>query len=241
MDERSNDDVFNTIGIVPFVGNTRSWSPSAANGSGDYCFMRQEEVYVDKDKIYTDYDLTLENLFVEKDDCAMKYSRNIHQWPPYPYPDFYDIQLTSNYDAFDSAISTFRPGGITASYQGWIRGAQILNSGTNARRLMILLSDGRDNSFRPVDAESADRWLTNPSVKVLQYADSNNETANQLVDMGMCDLIRRGLNDTTPSGQPIEVTLAVIGFDYNPNSNKALVNCVGENNVYTAQNPDELY
>ncbi len=56
----------------------------------------------------------------------------------------------------------------------------------------------------------------------------------------MCDAIRANLlfgND----GQTKKVNMAVIGFDYNPFGNPALVNCVGEDNVYKAENPQELY
>ncbi|MUJ37179.1 pilus assembly protein [Aliivibrio fischeri] len=127
---------------------------------------------------------------------------------------FWDINLTSNFYSLNSQVGGFRPGGGTASYQALIRGAQLLRKGQNSRRLLIVLSDGMDNDTALV---------------------------NGLVNAGMCDKIQRDLAaDRTPDGRPIGATIAAIGFDYNAYANTALKMCVGEKNLYKAEDADEI-
>lgn len=127
---------------------------------------------------------------------------------------FYDISLTDNFSSFNYKVNDFYPKGGTASYQALIRGAQILRGGKNSRRLLIVLSDGND---------------------------SEKKVAENLVDRKMCSKIKMGLeSDRTEDDRPIKARLAVIGFDYNPHENRALKDCVGEGNVYKAQNRDEI-
>ncbi|XDF79767.1 TadE/TadG family type IV pilus assembly protein [Aliivibrio fischeri] len=130
------------------------------------------------------------------------------------YAGFHDVNLTSNFNSLNGQVGSFYAGGGTASYQALIRGAQLLDRGRNSRRLLIVLSDGMDN----------DRNL-----------------ANGLVSNGMCREIQAGLeSDRTPDGRPIAAKMAVIGFDYDPFANKALKDCVGEKNVYKAEDADEV-
>ncbi|MUK28025.1 TadE/TadG family type IV pilus assembly protein [Aliivibrio fischeri] len=127
---------------------------------------------------------------------------------------YHDINLTSNFHSLNSQVSSFYPNGGTASYQALIRGAQLLDRGHNSRRLLIVLSDGMDNHIGLADG---------------------------LVSAGMCRNIQSGLeSDRTPDGRPIAAKMAVIGFDYNPFANKALKDCVGEKNVYKAEDADEV-
>ncbi len=80
---------------------------------------------------------------------------------------------------------------------------------------MIIISDGEDNY---------------PS------------TTQNLVDNGMCDTIRDTLDSQTATvnGQPVETTLAFIGFDYDTSTNPALTQCVGKNNVYEAKDGQQM-
>ncbi|CAH0537058.1 hypothetical protein VMF7928_00894 [Vibrio marisflavi CECT 7928] len=128
---------------------------------------------------------------------------------------FHDLQLTTDFNSFNSSLDSFYPSNGTASYQGIIRGAQLLNTGTLSRRLMIIISDGEDNY---------------PS------------TTQNLVDNGMCDTIRDTLDSQTATvnGQPVETTLAFIGFDYDTSTNPALTQCVGKNNVYEAKDGQQM-
>lgn len=130
------------------------------------------------------------------------------------YSGFHDVNLTSNFSSLNNQVGSFYAGGGTASYQALIRGAQLLRKGNNSRRLLIVLSDGMDN-------------------------DTN--LADGLVSNGMCRDIQSGLeSDRTPDRRPIAAKMAVIGFDYNPFANKALKDCVGEKNVYKAENANDV-
>ena len=132
------------------------------------------------------------------------------------YAKFYDIAVTDKYDEFNNKIKYFKPDGGTASYQGIIRGAQIMEAASDPRprRIMIILSDGDDN-----DAGRA----------------------NKLVEKGMCTeiLLKLG-NAKTSDGEAIKTKMAVVGFDYDPATNPSLTKCVGENNVYGANNPEDV-
>lgn len=132
------------------------------------------------------------------------------------YAKFHDIAVTDKYDEFNNSIKYFKPDGGTASYQGIIRGAQIMEAASDPRprRIMIILSDGDDN-----DAARA----------------------NKLVEKGMCTeiLLKLG-NANTSDGEAIKTKMAVVGFDYDPATNPSLTKCVGENNVYGANNPEDV-
>ncbi|WP_340642535.1 TadE/TadG family type IV pilus assembly protein [Photobacterium damselae] len=208
----------NMIGISPYNSNTFS-----KFNNYNSCFMKQD--YFEKDsrdhrkKKYVDIKRTINNIFVEKgnDSCGFKSSR--------PSAVFHDIDLTRDFDKFNKEIKAFEPGNGTGSYQGIIRSAQMLRKGTNSRRLLIIISDGED-------------W---DEGTYSGYKETDKEIANKLVNAGMCNKIRETLNlDKTPSGQEIKTRIAVIGFDYDANKNKALLNCAGEENVFKAQYRDEL-
>ena len=129
---------------------------------------------------------------------------------------FHDIAMTDNYNEFKNTIKYFKPGGGTASYQGIIRGAQMMDAAPEPRprRIMIILSDG---------------------------IDSKRSRANKLVEEGMCSKILLKLgNANTSDGKAIKTKMAVVGFDYNPASNPSLAKCVGEHNVYGANNPEDV-
>lgn len=126
---------------------------------------------------------------------------------------FYSIPPTSNIkDDFNPAISEFLPDNGTASYQGIINGAQLAMKGKNSRRLIILLSDGMDNS---------------------------TETTTALVAQGMCTKIINTLKNEVVDGKAVKPRLAMIGFDYPVEENKALKTCMnGE--VTEANSYDEI-
>ncbi len=226
-----------TVGIVPYNSNTlttyrknQNASDTAygnanqnAQGLWGSCWMRHEENYESGGLQWVDVDLTLTNLYEEKgeDYCGLKHGNYGYESTEH----IEDLELTTDFDAFNSTIAAFIPGGSTASYQGLIRGAQLLAKGDNVKRLMILLSDGVDY----------------PYGTIYPYGRTEYETANLLVNGGMCDTIREGLTGYTSEGRPFQTTIAVIGFDYDPTSNPALTNCVGDNNVYVAYNSEQLY
>jgi len=127
---------------------------------------------------------------------------------------FYDIALTTDFGMFNSSVATFYPDHGTSSYQGLIRGAQIISEGDNPRRLLIILSDGDDNY---------------------------KSTTLALVNAGMCSTIISTLDaQVTSSGDEVTSKIAVIGFDYDVDSNSALQTCAGSDNVFKAENKDEI-
>ncbi|MDA0127750.1 TadG [Vibrio sp. MarTm2] len=198
-DLNNTDD--NTVGITAFNFYTRT----KRNGNGSRCWMSQ---------LYgnlwggINYARTVSNLWVEKGSS--------HCVGESGGASFRDIPLTTNYSNLNLNVRDFRPNHGTASYQGIMRGAQMLRKGKNPRRLLIVLSDGDD-------------WREHRTYH------------SNLVAYGMCDEIRRGLNQgTTASGASIKARLAVVGFDYDVNDNRALRDCVGAENVYKAQNRDDI-
>ncbi len=151
MNEQAN--LQNMIGMVPYNGNTYSEYQDSITGETLECWMYQNETYESGGRLYTDVDETLANIFVEKDDnnCGVDENGNRGKNTGYKKsagsrqnPKFEDIRLTSDIQDFKSSIAGFRPGAVTGSYQGWIRSAQLMRSGVNERRLIILLSDGMD-------------------------------------------------------------------------------------------------
>ncbi|WP_159654486.1 TadE/TadG family type IV pilus assembly protein [Vibrio atypicus] len=199
-DLNNSDD--NTVGLTGFNYYTRTKPTNRSN----YCFMSQLEY---KNNGNINYSKTVNRIFTEKNNryCVNHYDSSR----------FFDLPLTDNYSAFNGQINSFYPNHGTASYQGIMRGAQMLSEGTNPRRLLIVLSDGDDTGS------------------------TQKNIHRKLVDAGMCNKIREELSSgTSASGQTIKARLAVVGFDYDVNDNTALRDCAGEDNVFKAQNTDDI-
>lgn len=129
---------------------------------------------------------------------------------------FYDIPLTNNYKNFIHQFNSFRANHGTASFEGIISGAQMLNNeGKNARRLLIVLSDGDDGHKTAVH--------------------------RALNDRGYCKQIKQRLSEgKNEKGESHTAKLAVIGFGYPLSDNVELARCVGIDNVYKAENEQEI-
>ncbi|MEZ9473056.1 hypothetical protein BCU36_009450 [Vibrio lentus] len=130
---------------------------------------------------------------------------------------FYTVPLTTDMLSLRTELNSFKPEVATASFQGIIRAAQILKQTThpNPRRLIVILSDGVDYP--------------------------NPHRLQDLVNEGLCtDIVEELSSDRTVSGRPITAQMALIGFTYDINNNKALAQCVDESNVYDASTPEEL-
>lgn len=192
----------NTVGMTGFNYYTKT-KPS--NRSSE-CFMTQ---LVYKNNYSINYSKTVNNIFTEKNHrYCVSHSDSSR---------FSDIPLTDNYSSFNNSVNRFYPNHGTASYQGIMRGAQMLKEGTNPRRLLIVLSDGDDSGT------------------------SQKNIHKQLVRSGMCTKIKSELSSgTSSSGQSIKARLAVVGFDYDVNNNTALRDCAGAENVFKAQNKDDI-
>ncbi|MDD9158194.1 pilus assembly protein [Aliivibrio sp. S4TY2] len=192
------------------VGYSEYANSEYANGGGALCFLMQQQ----GGYRYPSVSDTLRDIFIPKtqSNCTN------YNWKG----NFHEMRLTEKFVDFNRELSTFRPKGGTASYSGIIRGAQLLKEGSNTRRLLIVLSDGEDGGPNH----------DSPNVKSF---------SNSLVNGGMCDKIREGLEaDKTPDGRDIKAQIVAIGFDYNASANQALKNCVGADNLYKAENADEI-
>lgn len=188
----------NTVGLTAFNFYTKTIPSNRSR----HCFMTQ---MVNQNGRFN-ASKTVRNIFVEKNN---RYCVNHGDSSR-----FQDLPLTDNYSSFNNSVRSFYPNHGTASFQGIIRGAQMLRKGRNPRRLLIVLSDGEDGD---------------PSRHM------------QLVNAGMCSTIVNTLSgDLTPDGHKVKARLAVVGFDYDVNKNRALQKCVGAENVYKAQNRDDI-
>lgn len=128
---------------------------------------------------------------------------------------FRDVPLTDDFSAFNRTVGRFIAGGGTASYQAVMSGARLLERGKNNRKILIVISDGQDN-------------------KLIH--------TNGLVNAGMCrEIISRLEGQPSANGRDVSARLAFIGFDFEPSMNPAMVHCVGEDNVFKAENSDELF
>ncbi|MGF1762026.1 TadE/TadG family type IV pilus assembly protein [Aliivibrio kagoshimensis] len=199
------------IGIAPFSTLTNSYR------SGRDCYVDQLildrvwDPYRREWRYTPNYNKTLAQVFTEKTDCMSRASARVK-----------DVKLTSNFSRVETDLYRYSPGGTTATYQGIIRAAQLVRDGDNPKRLVVVLSDGRDSTSREI---------------------RHNHKAhhNQLISMGYCDKIREELNqDVTPEGKDITAKLVIIGFDYNANADASLINCAGAENVFSADNKQEV-
>ncbi len=178
---------------------------------------------VPKPEIEVDFSKTVSNVFKEKSNANCR-TTNI-----YEDAIFYDIEPTTKFTKFNTDVKTFRPDGYTASHQGLIRGAQLAMQGKNPRRLIIILSDG---------ADKGNNQFSNTGTR------SHKAISEKLYDnYGLCDKIRNDLNAQKADNKDKDDVLsriAVIGFDYDLNSNVGLKVCAGEDNVFKAENKNQI-
>lgn len=156
--------------------------------------------------------------YVDNTEKVLRTRSTNSNYNSYPFY-FYDLPLTTDYTTFNRQIANFYPSHGTSSYQGLVRGAQLAEAGVNPRRLIIVLSDGKDNYT----------YIT-----------------RRLVDRSLCTKITDHLNTlkADPDGdgnfEDVVSTIAVIGFDYNLDQNTALRDCVGTSNIYKANDEEEI-
>ncbi|OOF10508.1 hypothetical protein BZG79_10490 [Salinivibrio sp. MA427] len=85
--------------------------------------------------------------------------------------------------------------------------------GANPRRLIILLSDGADNF---------------------------TDTTDKLIEADMCTNIIEHLNSLNVDGEPVKARMTAVGFADSEDIPPQMESCVGEDNVFSAENPDEI-
>ncbi|PMN71898.1 pilus assembly protein [Enterovibrio norvegicus] len=138
---------------------------------------------------------------------------------------FQTVDLTDDFPSFRSTINQFIPNHGTASYEGIIAAAKLLEHGENVRKLIIVLSDGEDS----VNGQNT-HDNTYPG-----YA------ATQLYNGGLCSNIIADLEALEVDGRSVEAKIAVIGFDYDISANPGLQTCAGAENVQSANSYQEIY
>ncbi|EGR2795675.1 pilus assembly protein [Vibrio navarrensis] len=133
------------------------------------------------------------------------------------YSTFFNIPLTDNFKSLKDDVDTFSVRGSsisgTSSYAGIIRGAQLAMTGVNPRRLIIILSDGEDS------------FITN---------------TNNLISAGMCTKILETLNAQIIGGENVKARMVAVGFAYDITTYPQMKNCVGQENVFSAKNRDDI-
>ncbi|WP_332398264.1 TadE/TadG family type IV pilus assembly protein [Vibrio metschnikovii] len=128
---------------------------------------------------------------------------------------FHDIPLTVDMKFVKERVASNyfsiprNTGSGTAFYAGLIRGAQVAyNQGDNSRQLIIILSDGVESHF---------------------------STTNRLVEHDLCSTIHDRLNSKkTKDGKIVKARIAAVGFDYVVKNNPQLGTCVGQGNIFQA-------
>ncbi|EGU29895.1 pilus assembly protein [Vibrio scophthalmi] len=209
--QKFNDLVNADDNTVAFVGFNNYVKLVNGDGAGTTCFVDQLEYRNNGNLAYRK---TVNRVFIEKQGCVNSGTYNAV---------IEDILPTASFTPFNTKIATFTPSGYTSSAQGLIRGAQLANLGTNPRRLIVILSDGND--------VGSTNGVTHKTISSTLYGGTYQ----------MCDEIREHLDGLTASnGDPVSSRIAVIGFDYNVSGNTGLQNCAGVENVFKAENKDEI-
>ncbi|WP_281647977.1 VWA domain-containing protein [Parendozoicomonas sp. Alg238-R29] len=188
----TNPDKKNTISLIPFALHTFERDPATgiADSVSNINFFQVED--------------SVNNMFVEKEPRFFL-----------EHGKFYTIHPTTQAKKIEDELSKIEPYGGTASYEGIIRAAQLARKTKNAKRLIIVLTDG---------------------------VDSDSVLNNKLTDLNYCKIITDKIEEgRTPSGERVHAEIAVISFSYDVTSNKALTSCVGKDKVFSAQDPDAIY
>lgn len=223
--------VENTVALVPFNMTTRAES---ANG---ICRTQQAIHYFDVKNVA--------DLFVEKGCSDHSVSGDNAR--------FHTVESTTDYQMLIDQMGAMTAHHGTASFEGIIRAAQLANRDypelKNPRRLIIVLSDGED---------SHDAYLWQCAI----YNDNSSDCSDGgwgmrratnihegLLKNNYCDKIRNELNkltvrDRNDESQDIQVQskIAAIGFGsgYDIAGNAYINQCAGTENVYMADNDEEI-
>ncbi|PJC86089.1 TadG [Vibrio sp. HA2012] len=218
----------NTAALVPFSLGVSTYEQAIAecDNDGHSCDMNNYLIF-NEDKTAVNYQATVNGLFTNSGSI-------IKTWRPEYYYVVVPDAITSVSSLYNT-VEYFDPDGNTASFQGVIRAAQVLkNNRNNNKKLMIVLSDGGEYG----------NYTGNKNWKgKIDTSESNSIAENLYGTYKMCEKIRDTLDadDTDDDGiSDVDSKIAVIGFNYNVYSNKGLKYCAGEDNVYKAENFDEI-
>ncbi|NIY84160.1 vWA domain-containing protein [Vibrio hepatarius] len=148
---------------------------------------------------------------------------------------YHDIPLTDNYQHFLNTLKgdSFHLGSTgTQSWQGIISAAQEADKATeiNPQQVFIILSDGMDTP------------------KYSEYGLVEGYLKN-LVDLGLCNKLKQRISskpnrfesESPTDKEKTKVTMGVIGVNYKVDPNDGFGDCVGQKNIYHAQDGEDVY
>lgn len=176
--------------------SSHAGTASARATDGGFCRLDQAKDYGNIQEI-------IDDLFIPKDSSQCVGTENGSTSEGEVNLD----SLSTNFfiDICGSICHIFAEG--TASWQGVIRAAQLMDETIepNPRRVILIFSDGQDNSG------------------------AGSDISSRLYNAGLCDEIKSSLNTE------------MYAFLYRYSENLSLETCVGKDNIYTANNSEELY
>jgi len=151
---------------------------------------------------------------------------------------FTDIFYTEDFDGFMKQVRTFKASGGTASLQGIIRAGQIVTSlAQNPNQLIIILSDGEDwNHYAGQTNKLVNKGMCTNIKNMINGGKVSADNLND--DIAVVDGVSPG--KFTPWGEAMNARMSVIGFDYDLHANTGLLNCVGKDNVFKAENKQDI-
>ena len=218
----SHSDV-NRVALVPYHYFTTDYSLPENPPVEQHCFARQQMNSSTTGR-------TLKHMFEEKNCWLYSNFDGLGE--------FHTIPLTSDVTGMMKSYQTMKPGWGTASFEGIIRASQVALEGQNPNRLVLVISNAPD-STAPGFPLSEGGLQDTPSVfhsKLLAGDSSEHGTYGNYCD----ELKARFDDEKTSSGEDVNFSIAVIGYDYDVGSNENLNRCVGKDNVYAAHDAASL-
>lgn len=141
-------------------------------------------------------------------------------------------------------LAKLKPSGATLSSSGMLIGANLLMDTnkkdgakpdtlrTNTQRILLVLSDGRDEIF-PRTSDQVTKGLIPSELTITK----------KLIDKGMCDKIREKLNNLQNNKYPkkeAKIHFVAFGYELDGEQEKAWKKCVGDAGYHEAKNKEQL-
>lgn len=267
-DSVENGEKKNTVGMVPFGPYTFASSRTSERfildqGYGDFRYTYRYWSWTYWEWRYGYGYVDYRMYAVENDFLRSNYSITTSS---YSYMDYHNVSLTDNISQFRSTVSGFSPSGGTASYKGLLRSAIMAASGDNAKRIIIILSDGDDTAETGYYQYDGLPYLINNSDDLTgyEYKDGSNwvtlsnrtqvsdgasrEMGNYFVDPdndtstadGFCTYMRNNIqSQTTSDGEDVSLDIIFIRFGASSlGSGHWIRSCLGEEDIYAGDEVD---
>ncbi len=219
----------NTLSLVPFnqVTKNKEWDGRRWR----YCSVSQRVPNYNKPWFFGVHIETYKRMFDEKR-CYKKVftnaeGNNVNNVGA--ADQFWTVKPRTDYESIKREINGMKPRGTAASFEGIMRGAQLAKNGMNPRRLIIVLSDGKDHGVLPIRRRNK-YFYTQHDV----YSSYHIHTRLNGSQVKYCDKIRTELNKpNSPGGQKFQSKIVGIGIGYDPTAGRPnLAHCAGKDNMY---------